>query len=139
MDAGTSTLTSGVSKDFYVVPVAISNVDFVNSAGSALKSTTLATDSNVAILRVTADTWANTDSGGGDLDLKIMTITLDESLGSATTVGSYEIYKADGNEVYVGAPSGGQIVFTVSGSTEDFVLEEGEVADFVVEAKGVTL
>lgn len=32
----------------------------------------------------------------------------------------------------------GKVIFDVSGSTSDFVLEKSEIADFVVEARNVT-
>ncbi len=141
MGAG-STLTSGASQPFYVVPVDISNVQFVQSSGASVKANEnggLTTNTNVGILRITADSWMNSDSSGWDLDLQLQTIVLDESLGQSTTVGSYEIYKVGGTEsAYVGTVAGGQITFAVAASTDDFVLEAGEVADFVIEAVGVT-
>jgi len=37
--------------------------------------------------------------------------------------------------VYVGTVAGGQVTFNTSASTDDFVLNSGETAFYVVEAK----
>lgn len=122
-----------------MVPVSISDIEFVNSYGSTQKDSELVANSTVAILKVTADTWSNTDAAGGDLDLKLHNLVLDESLGTNTTVASYEIEKINGSESAIaGTVAGGQVTFNVAGSSNDFVLEAGEVAYFKVEAQGVT-
>lgn len=137
-------MTSTASDPFEIVPVHISNVEFVSSAGTVSVDNTLSTDSNVAILKVVADTWGCTDMSGGDLDLEITELVMNETLGTAgTAVASYEIQKTAGQDdaspVYVGTAAGGLVTFNTSASTDDFVLEAGETAYYVVEAKGVTL
>lgn len=112
MDSGdniAANLTSTpASEDFYIVPVALSDVEFVNSHSGSSKSNVLGTTSTVAILKVTADAWANTATNGSNLDLLITQLALNEYLGSATTVaGGYEISKIGGNEVYTAASVGG--------------------------------
>lgn len=103
------TLTSAPSDNFSVVPVQLSSIDFVSNAGTVSVDSTLSTDSNVAILKLVADQWSCTDSIGGDLDLKITSISLNETLGvtGPTTVTSYEIEKTtnqnDANPIYTAA------------------------------------
>ena len=148
VNLSTSTLTSTPSDPFHIVPVDLSNVQFVNSAGSTSKDTTLSATSNVAVLKITADTWSNTDTLGGDLDLAIDTIVFDEDLWGIAASPTYTIRKILNNQdgTFPCTVAGGKVtcvVTTLPGTSQpaenDFVLNSWEVADYVVEASWIAL
>ncbi len=144
MSPSTSTLTSAPSDAFHIVPVDISNVQFVNNSWSTSKDTFLSATSNVGILRITADTWTNTDTWGGDLDLAIDTIIFDEDLWGLAWSPSYTIRKVSDNKdgtftCTAGSPAAGKVECVVNGSDDDFVLFAWEVADYVIEASGINI
>lgn len=91
-------MTTAASDPFDIVPVRVSEVEFVSSAGTVSVDSTLSTDSNVALLKITADNWTCSDMTGGDLDLHITNIVLNETLGNFTSVGSYEIIKTSNQQ-----------------------------------------
>ncbi len=142
MDNTNSTLNSMYGEDFYVTPVDISNVQFIQFSWNEVKANEnwwLTTNSTVGILRITADNWSNTDMNGGDLDMHVQQITLDETLWAQTTVTQYELYKVWWTEAaYVWTVSWSQITFDTSWSSGDFFLEAGEIADYVIKATWVT-
>ena len=127
MSPTTSTLTSAPSDPFHIVPVDISSVSFVSSAGTATRDTVLSSAAtNVAILRVVADSWTNTDTGGGNLDLAIDTIEFDQSLSTGLTPPTYTIRKITDNEdgTFACTATATKVTCPVSTSDDDFVLED---------------
>lgn len=143
-----SPVSTWPSEEFSIVPVGLSSVDFVSSVGNTSVDSTLSTDTNVALLKVVADNRNCTDSTWWDLDLQITSISLNETLGTSwpTTVTEYTIQRTtnqvDLNPEYSTNSAGwgwALITFDTSASTDDFVLNAGETAYYVVEAKGVSL
>ncbi len=136
-----SILSSWSSDPFQILPVDISSVQFVSSVRIASVDNVLSSVSNVGILRIIADTWTNTDTRWGDLDLAIQSITFDEDLWGITTSPSYTLRKVSNNQdgKFICSSSNGKITCPVSNSDDDFVLEAWEVADYVIEASWIQL
>lgn len=135
-DAAGQTLPS---LEFDVIPVRISDVEMVTSYGSNYSVDTnvsgTQTDIYLGIIKVTADTWANTNNtDGSELNILMDTIRV-ESTAPAALVTNYSIERVDisnGTEI-PGVDTAGIVEFPLTtGTTSDREIESGEVAYFLV-------
>lgn len=128
------------SNEFSVIPVRISNVEMVSNYGSNYVIDTTISDGNevnVGIIRITADSWANSNTiDGSELNLLLSGITVN-STASSGDVSNFTIRRVDisnGTEVS-GTVSGNDVSFDLSSLTAaNTEIESGEVAYFLVQA-----
>lgn len=131
----TPTIGAGNSYAFDVIPVHVSNLEFVSSYAGYNVTTSYnsaTTDSNLAILKVTTNTWANTDSDSPDvLDLVLSGVNFTYP-GAVTNVTLKRIDIANGVEQTATA---GSVVYnttdvnnTITRGTSAYYLLQGDLA-----------
>lgn len=124
---------------FAIVPVKFSDVEFVTSAAGSnvATSTTDGNDKNIAILKLTADSWDNTDrTDGGDLEVYVNTLNFTTNVATGSVDG-YEIRRiGNGSTNYIACTvSGDQVSCPVSsGSVNAREFVSTEVGYFLVRA-----
>jgi hypothetical protein len=125
---------TAASNAMFIYPVRISNVSFVTSAeGVTIGNTSAGNGENIAILRVTADNWNNTDTANGTLLTAILEeITLRSSSANLTNL-TVERLGVGNNTQVIGANVGAVYSFDLASAPAVVnELDRQQVAFFLV-------
>jgi len=141
-EGNVSATQSNDSLVFDVVPVRIADVEMVTAYGSAYSVDTevsgVQNDIYLGIVKVTADTWANTNNvDWSELNILMDSISV-ESTAPVGLITNYSIERVDvsnGTEV-VGTDTAGVVTFDIANDTNvtlsDREIESGEVAYYLI-------
>jgi len=122
------------SNALFIYPVRISNVAFVNSAeGINIGNTSSGSGENIAILRITADNWNNTDVNNGTLLTAVLEeLTLRSSSANLTNLRIERLGVGNNTQV-VPSVSGNEFTFDMSSAPAVVnELDRQQVAFFLV-------
>lgn len=136
-DNGDETATSNA---FAIVPVSFVEVEFVQSAAGFTVDTEVSpgTDTVIAILKLTASEWDNTDAvDGSDLDIILNSLVFETS--NTQDITNYELRRVwnGSTDYYLGNQFGDQVSFYFDTGSIDYTtreIESMEIAYFVVRA-----